>query len=220
MKEKIKNLLEKEITCSAHRLDHSLRVYNLCLNLTKGENIDMEVLEAAALLHDIGGAKETADPSGKTDHAVIGAKMVKPILKKSGFSKEKTKHVQDCIETHRYKTRRKPKTKEAQILFDADKLDALGAIGIARGFVWIGKNNANIYKKADIKKYAKENLCGKINGRIQDKTKHSPQIEFQTKLKNLPKRLYTKKAKLVAKERLRFHKEFLERMEKEIKGSL
>lgn len=220
MKEKIKNLLEKEITCPAHKLDHSLRVYNLCLYLAKGKNIDMEVLEAAALLHDIGGAKETADPSGKICHATEGAKMVKPILKKLGFPKEKIKHVQDCIKTHRYKTHRNPKTKEAKILFDADKLDALGAIGVARGFVWVGKNNANIYRKADIKKYAKENLCGKIDGRIQNKTKHSPQIEFETKLRNLPKKLYNKKAKEIAKARLRFQKDFLARMEKEIKGSL
>lgn len=217
---KIKDIIEREISCSAHGMDHSLRVYNLCLNLAKGKNVDMEVLETAALLHDIGGAKETTDPSGNTCHAIEGAKMAKPILKELGFSKEKIKHVQDCIKTHRYKTNEKPKTKEAKILFDADKVDALGAIGVARQFVWIGKNNANIYKKMDIKKYAKENLCGKINGRIQDKTKHSAQLEFEAKIKHLPKKLYTKEAKKIAKERLKFHKEFLERMEREIKANL
>ena len=172
--EKIKEIVKKELaSCPAHNFDHVIRVYNLALHLAENENVDLDVIKAAVLLHDIGEKKELDDPTGKTDHAIEGAKMAKPILNNLGYSKDKIKHIQDCIISHRYRTENKPQTKEAKIVFDADKLETVGAIGIARAFVWTGKNNAHIYKKVDIDKYAKENLGGKINGRIQDKTKHS-----------------------------------------------
>ena len=216
----IKKIMEKELSCSAHQIDHTERVYNLCLFLAKGEKVDLEVLEVSALLHDIARVKEDNDNSGKTDHAILGAKMAKSILEKLEFSKEKVKHIQDCIISHRYRNNNEPKTIEAKILFDADKLDVVGAIGIARSFVWVGRNKAKIYKKANTKKYIKENLEGGISGKIKDKTKHSPQIEFETKIKFLEDRLYTKKAKKVCKERMKFYKFFLERLEKEIKGKI
>lgn len=219
--EKIKKYVQEKMNCPGHNIDHVLRVYNLCLNLSKEKKIDLEVLEAAVLLHDIGGAREAKDNSGKTDHAIESSKMAKPILKKLGFSEEKIKHIQDCIISHRYKTDSRPKTLEAKLLFDADKLDALGAIGIARSFVWVGKHNANIYKKPrSIKKYAKENLNGKIGGRIQDFSKHSPQIEYETKIKFIMDKLYTNEAKKVAQKRIQFFENFLDRLEKEINGIL
>lgn len=217
--DEIKEYVSRKMICPGHNIDHVIRVYNLCLTLSKGEMVDHEVLEAATLLHDIGGAKEMADKSGKTDHAAESSKMARPILEKLKFSQEKIKHIQDCIISHRYKTNSNPKTLEAKMLFDADKIDALGAIGLARSFVWVGKNNAYIYKKVDsLDEYAKKNLSGRIGGRIQDKSKHSPQIEYETKIKHIIKRLHTKKAKKIARERLKFFKDFLDRLEKEIKG--
>jgi uncharacterized protein len=218
--EKLKKTVEKIMVCPGHNIDHVMRVYNICINLAKRRKIDREVLEAATLLHDIGGDKELADISGKTDHAVESAKMAKPILEKLGYSDDKILKIQDCIISHRYKTNNKPKSLEAKLLFDADKLDALGAIGIARSFVWVGRNNASIYKKVNINKYARENLCGKISGRIQDKSKHSPQIEYEIKVKHLAKKLYTKEGKIIARERSKFYKDFLNRLEKEINGKL
>jgi uncharacterized protein len=220
--EKIKKIVEKELFCSAHDMEHIMRVYNLCLNLAKNEDVSLDVLQAAALLHDIARVKEDNDSSGNTDHAILSAKMAGPILKKLRFSPGKIKHIQECIISHRFKTENRPKTKEAEILFDADKIDAIGATGIARGFVWVGRNNAKIYTDInDIDKYIKNNLVGgKINGRIQDKTKHSPQIEFEIKLKFIADKLYTKKAKKIAKERIKFLKDFLDRLEREVKGEL
>ena len=217
---KIKEIVEKELSCSAHQMDHVMRVYNLCLGLSENEDIDLDVLKAAALLHDITRIKEDNDSSGNTDHAILGAEIAGPILQELGFSEEKIKHIQDCIVSHRYRTVNKPKTKEAQILFDADKLDTVGAIGVARGFVWAGRNNAKIYTNIDINEYIKDNLGGQINGRIQDKTKHSQQIEFETKLKFLEDKLHTKKAKEICRERIEFYKSFLDRLEKEINGGL
>jgi len=219
--EKIKQYVEKAMDCPGHNIDHVMRVYNICLTLAKGEKIDKEVLEAATLLHDIGGLREMGDKTGKTDHAVESSKMAKLLLKKLEFSEEKIKHIQACIVSHRFKNDHKPETLEAKLLFDADKLDALGAIGIARSFVWVGKNKAHIYKKvSDLNEYAKENLSGKIDGIIQDKSKHSPQIEYETKIKNIIKKLNTKKAKKIAKKRLEFYANFLRRLEKEVKGNI
>jgi len=201
-------------------VDHVMRVYNLALYLAENEDVDLDVIKAAALLHDIGGKKEVDDPTGKTDHAIESAKMAEPILNNLGYSKDKIKHIQDCIISHRYRTENKPQTKEAKTVFDADKLETVGAIGIARAFVWVGRNNANIYKKADIIEYAKENLGGKINGRIQDKTKHSPQINWETKDKHILNYLYTEKAKQVAKDRMVFSENFFKRLENEINGKM
>lgn len=198
--EKLSEIVDKIMICPGHNIDHVKRVYNLCLKLAKEYDVDLEVLEAATLLHDIGGDKEMKDKTGNTDHAIESSKMAKPILEKLGFNKDKIKHIQNCIISHRYKNEFEPETLEAKLLFDADKLDAIGAIGVARSYVWIGKNNAYIYKKVDdLEKYAKENLSGKIGGRIQDKSKHSPQIEFEIKLKFLPKKLYTEKGREIAK---------------------
>ncbi|MDP2860794.1 MAG: phosphohydrolase, partial [bacterium] len=105
-----------------------------------------------------------------------------------------------------------------KIVFDADKLETVGAIGIARAFVWTGKNNAHIYRKTSTEEYAKENLGGKINGRIQDKTKHSPQINWETKDKYIVDYLYTPRAKQMARERIKFSKKFFLKLEREIRG--
>lgn len=216
---KIKEFIKSEMSCSVHGLDHVMRVYNLCLHLAEGENVDMEVLKAATLLHDVANDKESRDKTGKTDHAVEGAKIAEEFLKSIDFPKEKIEHVKDCIVSHRYKNNNKPKTIEAEILFDADKLEAIGAIGIARMFAWIEKNGAHIYKKVeDIEEYARNNLSGKIGGRIQDKSQHSPHIEYETKVKFLLDKLHTNKAKQIGKERLMYFKDFLDRLEKEVKG--
>lgn len=219
--EKVKKFAEKHLandSDSAHNMEHVMRVYNLAIKLAENEKVDLGVIKIAVLLHDIGGAKERKDPSGKTDHAIESARLAKPFLEKLGLSKNKIEHILNCIVSHRYRSEQKPKTLEAKIVFDADKLETIGAIGIARAFVWVGKNNAHIYKKAKIEEYAKENLCGKINGRIQDKTKHSPQINWETKDKYVVDYLYTQKAKQIAGERINFSKKFFSKLEKEIQG--
>ncbi len=218
--EKIKNIVEKESSFE-HKMDHVIRVYSTCLLLAKNEDVDLDILKAAALLHDIARTKEDKDKTGKIDHALLGAEMAEPILKNLGFPEEKIKIIKDCIISHRYRNNHEPKTMEAKILFDADKLDTIGATGVARSFMWIGKNNAKIYSNENPKEYIKNNLeGGKINGRIIDKTKHSPQIEFQTKTKFLKEKLYTKKGREVCKERLEYAENFLNRLEKEIKGEM
>ena len=82
--DKIKNIVEKELSCSAHNLDHVMRVYKLSLLLAKDEdNVDFDVLIPAALLHDIARVKESKDKTGKTDHAILGSDMAEKIFRKS-----------------------------------------------------------------------------------------------------------------------------------------
>jgi uncharacterized protein len=216
--EKLKNIVEKELSCSAHDLEHSKRVYSTCLKLAQNESIDLDVLKAAALLHDIARVEEDNDKTGNTDHAILGAKKAEKILKELDFSEKQIQEITHCILSHRFRNNQKPQTKEAQILFDADKLDSCGALSIARGFIWVGRNNAKLYTEVNIDEYIKENLGGEINGKIKDKTKHSVQIEYENKTKRLGDKLYTEKAKEIYKERIGFCEEFLKRLEKEIKG--
>jgi len=217
IKQFAKKYLEQE-KCSAHNMDHVMRVYVNALKLAENEDVDLEVIKIAVLLHDIGGIKERNDLTGNTCHAVESAKLAEPFLKELGYPQDKIDHIKDCIISHRYRTQNKPKSLEAKIVFDADKLDAAGAIGLARAFVWVGMNNAYIYKKMDVKEYAKENLGGRLNGRIQDRTKHSPQINWETKDKHIVDYLYTDKAKKIAENRLEFSKIFFNKLEKEIQG--
>ncbi len=159
--QQIKNIVKKELTGFdvAHDLNHVMRVYNLCLKLTKGvKNIDLGVLQLAALLHDIAGVKELKDKSGRVCHARESAKMAQKILKKFGYPKNKIDKIVHCILAHRYRTGIRPKIKEVKILFDADKLDALGAIGVARAYIWIGTNKAQIYSNIPLKDYIKKNI--------------------------------------------------------------
>ncbi len=220
--QKIKKIVEKELSCSAHNMEHVLRVYNLCLHLAENEsNVDLDILKTAALLHDIARAKEDKDDSGNTDHAILGAEMAEKILTDFGYSKDKIGVIKHCIIAHRFRSGNKPKTKEAKILFDADKLDVIGSIGIARSFIIAGQYGEKMYSDVSADEYIKDNLVdGKPNGRIKVISKHAPNLEFETKFKHIPNKLYTSKAKIIGEQRINFMKQFFDRLKKEINGKL
>jgi len=218
---KIQKIVEKELSCSAHNMAHVMRVYNLCLLLAKSEsNVNLDILKTAALLHDIAKIKEDQDNSGNIDHAILGAKMAEEILKKIGHDND-IEQVKHCISTHRFRSDNKPNTIEAKILFDADKLDVIGTIGIARSYMIAGQYGQSIYSNTLIDEYIKKNLVGgEINGRIKDISKHAPNIEFETKLKHIPKKLFTQKAKEIAQKRIEFMKKYFKQLKKEINGKI
>jgi len=214
---KIRKIVQKELLCSAHDLRHVYRVYNNCIYLSKFEKyVDIDVLKVAALLHDIARVKEDQDNTGNTDHAVLGAEMAKKILKRIKYNK--IDEVLHCIKSHRCKGMYKPKSLEAKILYDADKLDTLGAVGIVRLYMIAGQYGQAIHSDANLKRYIKDNFVdGTVNGRIINVAKHAPNLEYESKLKNLQKILYTAKAKEQAKKRVIFMNEFFSRLNKEIK---
>jgi len=221
--QKLKEIAEKEMrdASPAHDINHVIRVYGLCVRLAEHEsNVDLDILKSAALLHDIARTRE--DYGDKNiDHAVLGAEMSEKILKELAYPEEKIERVKHCIVAHRFRGENKPKTKEAKILSDADKLDVLGATGIARSFIIAGDMGEKLYSDTPIEEYIKENLAdGKHNGRIKDVSKHAPNIEFETKFKHIPNQLYTKQAKEIAKQRLEYMKQFFERLKTEINGKL
>ncbi|WP_425448844.1 HD domain-containing protein [Dethiothermospora halolimnae] len=215
--EKIKNIMKRELSCSAHNLDHVMRVHNMCIFLSHHEeNVDLDVLIPAALLHDIARVIESKDKSGGTDHAILGSEMAEDILKDLDYDDKKIKEIKHCIITHRYRSGNEPKTIEAKILFDADKLDVIGSIGIARTFMLAGQFGQNLSKDNMVDDYKSTNTSE--NGRLKDVSKHSPFMEYEDKFKHVPKKLYTKKAKEIGEKRLKIMDDFFKSLELEIKG--
>jgi uncharacterized protein len=224
---RLKAIVEKEMegASPAHDISHVMRVYNLCLKLAGHEpSVDIDTLKTAALLHDIARAKE--DGKGHThvlsvDHAVLGAQTSGTILRELGYSEEKIGDVKHCIAAHRFRGTNPPETVEAKILSDADKLDVLGATGIARSFTIGGECGEKIYSDTPVDEYIKENLAGgRSDGRIIDPSKHASNLEFETKLRHIPDKLYSQKAREIARERLEYMKSFFERLKREIDGYL
>ena len=123
-----KNELAKSPKISPiHKMDHISRVWRTSENLGKKLGADMEVMAAAVSLHDL------ARHYGLEIHGEESAKMAKPILSKLKFSIAKTEIVLDAISKHDYTTSpENRKSIESKILYDADKLDAFGHIGILR----------------------------------------------------------------------------------------
>lgn len=219
--QKIKTIVEKELSCSAHNMEHVMRVYSLCLDLAEGEPVDLDVLKTAALLHDIARVREDNDDTGTIDHAFLGAEIAENILKDLGYSKEKREQIKHCIASHRFRSSCTPQTIEAKILFDADKIDVLGALGVARCFMLAGKYNERIYSATPLDEYIKDNVVGTtLHGRVKDISKHAPNLEFEMKFKHIPDSLYTEEARKMAQERFEFMIHFFERLKREINGEL
>ena len=217
----MENIVKKELSCSAHDLEHVYRVLNLCNQLAQDEsNVNWEVLSIAALMHDIARVREDQDPTGQTDHAILGAQMAEEHLHKADLNPETIAAIRHCIESHRYRSGNAPQTIEGKILFDADKLDVIGAIGIARSYAITGQYGEPFYADVDLESYIRENLVGgKPEGRVKDIHKHAANLEFELKLRHIPQRLYTQKAKAIAKERISFMTAFFKRLQQEIHGA-
>ena len=201
----------KKILSSAkgsHDFDHTMRVYNLCIHIGKKEKANLEILKLSSLLHDI-GRKEEDNANGKICHAEKGAEMAGKILKKYNYNPEKIKKIIHCIASHRFRGKTSPKTLEAKILFDADKLDSIGAVGIGRAFLFAGEIGSKLHNsKIEIlktKEYSKEDTAYR---------------EFTFKLKHIKERMLTEEGKKLAKERHEFMIEFFERLKREVRGSL
>ncbi len=218
LKQTIIQTVREKLKCSAHDLNHVFRVYNMCLHLAKYQkNVDMDILEAAALLHDIARTEEDTDNSGSVDHAVLGGEFSYNFLIKLGLDEAFADNVRKCIISHRYRSDNPPLTKEAQILFDADKLDIIGAIGLCRSYMIASEYKQNIYYHGDIPTYLQTNSSdGTSKGRIIDISKHSPNIEYELKFKNIPNLMHTSEAKKIALKRVAFMEAFFLELDKEI----
>ena len=191
-----------------HGFEHTLRVRDLAVKIGKAEGADLEIVEAAALLHDIGRAKEDA---GEIDcHAEFGAEEAKKILENAGFPEEKIGKISYCISVHRASTGMEAKTLEAEILQDADRLEVIGAIGIARIFERAGARKNEMYNP-------KEDCVGGYDG---EKKGCGALNHFIRKSINMmkPEKFNTKAGRALAVKRYEFGKAFVEQFIAEWEG--
>lgn len=217
--QKLIHIVENKLSCSIHNMDHVYRVYNTCLAIAEKEkSVNLDVLIPAVLLHDIARIEESKDKTGTIDHAELGSKMAREILENLKYDSDIIRKITHCISTHRFRSNNEPQTLEAKILFDADKLDAIGAIGLARSYMFAGQHGQQMHIDSSLEEYLEKNISN--NGRLKVSDKHSPFIEYQVKFKKVPDKLYTKTAKRIAKERLHFMDIFFTRIEDEIAGKI
>lgn len=197
--EKIEEYMRSCMDDSAHDEEHIYRVLNNALVIAKSEQtVDYDILITACLLHDIGRPAQLKDP--KICHAAHGSEMAYRFLTENDFPAPFAQSVQDCIRTHRFRKSDPPQSMEAKILFDADKLDVVGAVGIARTLAYQGTIGAPMYTR-------------KEDGSISDgegDTIPSFFREYHFKLTKLYDRFYTQKGKELALERQKAAKDFYE----------
>lgn len=186
----IENYMNACMADSAHDREHVYRVlYNALVIADTEENVDYDVLITACLLHDIGRQEQFEDP--ELDHAEIGAKKAYHFLLENHFPEETAIKICDCIRSHRFRNNNYPKSMEAKILFDADKIDAAGTIGIARTLIYKGQVSEPLYSLLP---------NGMVSGGENDSAPSFFQ-EYKYKLENVYSHFYTAKGALIARER-------------------
>jgi uncharacterized protein len=190
----------------SHDWDHTLRVLRLCEGIGSAEGADMDVLRIAACLHDIGRCHQDAS-NGVVCHAEKGAKMAKSIVEKLPLTKKQKENIVHCVRSHRFRDDHAPRTAEAKVLFDADKLDAIGAVGVARAYLFAGELGARLHNsEMDVKEakpYSKDDTGFR---------------EFKVKLSKIRDRILTKEGKRLADERHYFMEQFFKRLIEELEG--
>ena len=187
----------------AHDFDHVMRVYNNAQKIVKKEKANQKLVLSAVLLHDIVSYPKSSKRSKFS--SIDSAKKSKIILKKHGFSNEEIIIISNAIAEHSFAQNKVPQTIEGKILQDADRLDALGAIGIARVFATSGSLNRPFYNIDDP-------FCNKRN---PDDDLWAVD-HFFNKLVKLESMMNTRFGKIEAKKRTKVLKEFLKQMKNEI----
>ena len=189
---RIKNFVIQNIhSDDIHGYGHTKRVYQMCLEIGQKLGANLFVLKVAAFLHDIGRAYEQ-NKLKKRNHAEISAEIASNFLKSLdyNFSKTEFENIIHCIQAHSFSNRILPKTVEAKIISDVDKLDALGAIGLYRTIGYTTK----------------------MNGNLQDVLSH-----LESKIFKLKDQLFLDISKKYAQERLPILDHFYKEVRKELK---
>ena len=201
---KLKNDVRKKISNDpAHDFEHIMRVYKNAEKLAKKENANTKLVLCAALLHDVVSFSKSDKRSKKS--SIKSAIKATKILKKYNFSKTEIKSVSDAIREHSFSQNKTPKTLEGKILQDADRLDAIGAIGIARVFAVAGSERRAFYNELDP-------FCARRKPNDQRWTLD----HFYRKLLKLEKLMNTKAAKTEAKRRTKILQIYLAELKKEL----
>lgn len=193
---------------SAHDREHVYRVLYNALEIAGSEkNVDFDILICACLLHDIGRKEQFENP--KLCHAQVGGDKAYAFLTAHGFSEEFSDRVRECIKTHRFRREAPPRSIEAKILFDADKIEAAGTIGIARTLVYKGKVGEPLYSL-------------KPDGTVSDgENDGQPSFfqEYKYKLEKIYSGFMTERGRAIAEERRKNAVDFYNNMLDEVKSS-
>ena len=200
IKTEIKKIMHND---PAHDFDHIMRVYKNAQQIIKKEKVNEKLVLSAVLLHDIVSFPKS-DKRSKNS-SIESAKKAKTILKKYDFTSDEITIVCDAISEHSFSQKKIPNTIEGKILQDADRLDALGAIGIARVFATGGSLRRPFYNLDDP-------FCKK---RMPD-DKTWTLDHFFEKLLKLEFLMNTKSGKIEAKKRTKILKDFLKQLKHEI----
>lgn len=192
---------------SAHDAGHIYRVLYTALEIAQTEaETDYDILITSCLLHDIGRPEQFQNP--KLSHALVGGVKAYGFLIEHGCSEAFAERVQECIQTHSYRKNRPPQSIEGKILFDADKIDVSGAIGIARSLIYKGQVGEPLYSVLP---------DGNVSDGTGDK-KPSFFQEYKYKLENLYDRFYTKRGAEIARKRQSAAVQFYESLLSEVSG--
>lgn len=205
---KVVDLLKKQVqkrmkTDPAHDFNHIMRVYKNAQKLCKKEKASKKLVLSAVLLHDIISYPKS-DKRSKMS-SLKSAEEAKKILKKLDFTAEEIQIVSDAIRDHSFSRGKNPQTLEGKILQDADRLDAIGAIGIARAFAVGGSEKRPFYNNEDpfCKTRTPEDKIWTLD-------------HFYKKLLKLESLMNTNSAKIEAKKRTKVLKTFLSELKKEL----
>jgi len=193
---------------SVHGFDHVLRVANLAKKLGRQLGADLEILSAAALLHDAAGAAPNG--GGRRSHELDSADFAREILADEGWPGDRIEAVQHCIRAHRYRGEEQPQTLEAQILFDADKLDVMGAFGAARTIGYA--------VQAGQPSFAEPSETFLESGNVESGEAHSAYHEYLFKLRHVRDRLFTAPALALGERRHQAMVAFFEQLAAEARG--
>lgn len=192
-----------------HGFDHVLRVYHLAEELGAQVGADLEILRAAALLHDVSDAAPDIQQA-RAQHEHSSADFARTVLESEGWDESRIEAVRHCIQTHRFRGEQRPQSLEAKVLFDADKLDVVGAFGAARTIGYAIQAAQPIF--------APPSQQFIESGQVEQGEHHSAYHEFLFKLRNVPQRLFTEPAKEIAEQRHHVLCMFFEQMEAEARG--
>lgn len=190
----------------SHDWDHTRRVHRLCQKIGRAEGSDPLVTQAAAYLHDIGRIHQDRG-RGTLCHAEKGAAMAQEIIAGSSLDDARRKNIIHCIAAHRFRQGETPRTREAKVLFDADKLDAIGAIGVARAFLFAGEWGARLHSP-------EIDVVNEPAYSVND----TGYREYLVKLSNIRDRVLTNTGRCMANERHRFMVCFFDRFLEEHEG--
>lgn len=192
---------------SSHGWDHVERVRRTAEKIAATEkDADLFIVEASAILHDVARIDEV-DSTGNDCHAEKGSRMAYDFLAANGLDEVRADRIRLCILSHRYRNEHVPDSIEAKILYDADKLDSIGAVGIGRAFLFSGEVGARLHNPdIDInltRAYSKEDTAYR---------------EYMIKMRFIRDKMLTAEGRRLAEERHRYMAQFFERLQDEVKG--